>query len=275
MHIQNFKSNKTEIKKVFNTNKNNINYNPSLYNFKNISGNGKYVRLCIIDSGLPNHKDIKVDANKVANFTNSASCYDMFGHSTAVTGIVSANGNNGIKGIAIDTDLYFAKVLLDDSGDGDLNSISKAILWSITREVDIILMAFGASSSSQEVHDSIKKAYNSGISLIAAGGNSSARTKDVDFPARYNEVFSVGYSNKIHKNEIVKVSGKTKGLILPQKEFPTTYTDSKYTTMTGSSLCASFVSGIAVLVFQNLRQKGVNIKDPQNLYNEIGQLSIS
>jgi len=275
MEAGNFKSKKIEIKRVHNNPKKRVSYNPSLFGFKDLSGNGKFVRVCLIDSGVPIHKDITVDEYKSYNFTQSGSVRDVFGHSTALSGIIAANGNGGIKGFAPETDLYFAKSLLDSNGEGDFDSVIKSLLWAITRDVDIILMAFGSSIEHEGIHDAIKKVYKKGISMFAACGNCTVRTKDADFPARYSEVFSVGYSNSIINNEVVKIDGKSKGVILPYQDFETTFTNSKFATMEGSSLFSAAISGIAVLVFQNMRHKGLDVKNPQIVYNEIGRLAVS
>ena len=218
-------------------------------------------------------EDIKTDLFKSVNLTESGSVYDVFGHSTALAGIIAANGNKGIKGFAVNTDLYFAKSLADSDGDGNFDAIIKGILWAITRDVDIILMSFGCQTEHSGLRDAIKKCYRSGISMFAAGGNCTNRTKDVDFPARYDEVFSVGYSNNISGTEVITAGGNAKGIILPAQDFETTFADSKFAILTGSSLCAAAVAGIGVLAFQDLRHKGYDIKNPQVLYNEIGRLA--
>lgn len=269
-----FKTKKIELKKVHSCPKRRVNYEPSLFGFSEVRGNGKYVRVCVIDSGAPIHKDILVDGFKTKNFTTSGSEKDVYGHSTAVSGIIAANGKSGIKGFAPETDLFFAKVLLDEDGEGDFDSVIDALLWSIVRDVDIIIMSFGSSNEHEGLHDAIKKVYKHGIPMFSACGNCNNRTKDADFPARYDEVFSVGYSNSINCNEVIRVGGKAKGVILPYQDFETTFTDSKFATMNGSSLFTAAVTGIAVLSFQNMRQKGLYAKSPQILYNEVGRLAI-
>ena len=269
-----FKCNKTELKNVSKEPNRRVIYSPALFGFKNVQGDGKYVRVAILDSGLPVHKNILTDEFKSKNFTQSKSVLDSLGHSTAIAGIIAANGENGIQGFAPKTDLFFGKVLLDSNGYGNHESVIESILWSITREVDIIVMSFGSSEDHPGLRDCIRKAHKLGISMFAACGNCTVRTKDASFPARYDEVFSVGYSNTISTNEVIKHSGKTKGIITPSCDFETTFLDSKFVTMSGSSLCNAVVAGVSVLVYQNMRHKGLGIKDSQNIYNEVGSLAI-
>lgn len=266
-------SRKTNIKNVHDYPAKKIQYTTPYFGFQNIQATGKYVRLAIIDSGVPMHKDIAADVYKSSNFTSSGSVFDVFGHSTSLAGVIAANGKSGIKGLAPETDLYFAKTLLDADGTGVHEAVIDALLWCIVREVDIVLMSFGSQFEHDGLRDAIRKVNRSGISMFAAGGNCTSRTKDMDFPARYDEVFSVGYSNNINSNEVIKHAGKTKGVILPSQDFETTFVDSKFATVAGSSLCAAAVAGIGVLSYHYLRGKGFDIKNPQILYNEIGRLS--
>lgn len=266
-------SQKTNIKNVHDYPLKKIQYTPPYFGFQNIQTTGKYVRLAIIDSGVPIHKDIAVDLYKSSNFTSSGSVFDVFGHSTSLTGVIAANGKNGIKGLSTEVDLYFAKTLLDSDGSGVHEAVIEALLWCIVREVDIVLMSFGSRFEHDGLKDAIRKVSKSGIAMFAAGGNCTARTKDMDFPARYDEVFSVGYSNKISSNEVIKHAGKSKGIILPSQEFETTFVDSKFATVAGSSLCAAAVAGIGVLSHHYLRSRGFDIKNPQVLYNEVGRLA--
>lgn len=242
--------------------------------FSPISGNGKFVRIAILDSGMPLHTDITVDKYQVENFTKSGSSCDVYGHSTAIAGIIAANGKSGIRGFAPDSDLWFAKCLLDENGEGDFDNVTRAVFWSIVKEVDIIVMAFGSSGEHQGLRDAIKKANRMGISIFAAAGNCTTRTKDADYPARFDEVFSVGYAANISQNEAIMDGNNVKGLVLPNRDFDTTFTDSSFATMRGSSMCVAAIAGIASLVFHNLRRDKKDIKNPQVLYNEIGKLAV-
>jgi len=262
-----FKNIKIESKNSYNQPLQKISYKPSMFGFRDICCDGKYVRISIIDSGLPNHDSILVDEYKSKNFSLSEKVSDINGHSTALSGILAANGNKGIKGIAPHADLFFAKVLSDD-GYGSFDAVIDAILWSIVRDVDIILMAFGCPFEHKGLHDVIKKAYKSGIHMFAAAGNCSIKTKDVDFPARYDEVFAVGYSKNIVCNEIISNS-KTKGIVLPFGEFETTFLNSNFTRVSGSSMFTAALAGIGVLFFQNMRSKGIDVKKEHILYEEI------
>jgi subtilisin family serine protease len=110
--------------------------------------------------------------------------------------------------------------------------------------------------------------------MFAAAGNCEIKTRDVQYPARYDEVFSIGYSTKFSGIQTIKNNNKFKGLILPKQNFETTYINSQFVEMSGSSINAAIVAGVGILLYQSLRRKGIDVKNPQILYNEIGKFAI-
>jgi subtilisin family serine protease len=205
-----------------------IKYDSSFLGFSPVKGDGKFVRMVIIDSGKPTHESLLCDDYKSINFTNSPNVNDINGHSTAVAGIIAANGSGGIRGFVPDADIWFAKCLSDNEGKGDFDSIIKAIFWSIVKEVDIIVMAFGSSIEHPGLRDAVKKAHKLGICIFAAAGDCSNKTRDANYPARFDEVFSVGYSRNINNNQVIISNNNTKGIIIPNITFETTFLDKNF-----------------------------------------------
>lgn len=261
---------KNKEQKILNSLRRKISYDPTCFGFMPLSGDGKYVRVCIIDSGLPNIHTLNCDENSVVNFTNTPTISDDTGHATAIAGLIKGNQRD-IIGLAPKCDLYFAKAITKNSSSTNADSVVDAILWSIVKDVDIILMSFGTQTNFEPLHDAIKKAYKSGISMIAASGNNDSSTKDVYFPARYSEVFSVGYHNKNQFAKKIMYNNDCYGVVMPDIKYVTTYLDNKFIEMQGSSMAAATVAGLAALTYQNLRRRGINPKNPQILYKELSK----
>ena len=139
--------------------------------------------------------------------------------------------------------------------------------------VEIVLMSFGTQNDYKPLQDAVKKVYDHGISMIAAGGNHNTKTRDTDFPARYNEVFSVGYDASVNKNISIKKGNDYKGIVMPKQTYATTYLDSQYIDMQGSSINAAAVAGLAVLVYGDMRRRGLDVKNPQFVYNELAKFA--
>lgn len=111
-------------------------------------------------------------------------------------------------GISKSVSIYDVKVL-DDNLKGDIDNIIKGITWSIKNDVNIIHMSFGFQRYNKELHDAIKNAKNKGIILVAAAGNNMDDYSD--YPARFNEVYSI---TAIDKNNKPFIYAPTKKSIL-------------------------------------------------------------
>ena len=160
---------------------------------------GKNVKIAIIDSGCPSHKDIMDPEGFISFINKHQDIKDIHGHSTMISGILTAQNKNCVNGLATGSLYYHAKVI-DDQGHCDFAPLVAAILWSIIKEVDIILLAMGTKTDYSVLHDAIKKAYESNICIIAASGNIKDE-EEADFPARYLEVLSVGNKKDGGKNK--------------------------------------------------------------------------
>ena len=207
---------------------------------------GKGIKIGIVDSGLPDHPDIGniIESVDVSETTRDKA--DHHGHSTMVSGIISANNPKAITGIAPDAELLFAKVI-NQNGEGSFNSLIAGILWCVVKQVDIILLSLGSSTDYPVLHDAIKKAYDQNICVIAASGNGNQS----DFPARYPEVLSVEKRKNPSKNGKFATFGAT-GLemVLPDRDLYTTYLHGRYTKASGTSLIAAMGAGLAALVLE-------------------------
>ena len=157
---------------------------------------GKGVRIAIIDSGCPKHKDIPIvgkehefEHNNVSFCDDSISPWDKYGHSTMISGVISASNKKTILGVAPQAMLLHAKVV-NDRGQCSFNSMVGAVLWAVVRRVDVIAIALGTQYDHSVLHDAISKARKENICIFAAAGE-EVKNKDgeLDYPARYPEVF--------------------------------------------------------------------------------------
>ncbi|MFA6306833.1 MAG: S8 family serine peptidase [Patescibacteria group bacterium] len=93
-------------------------------------------------------------------------------HGTIIAGIAAASGNNaaGIAGITWKAKIMPLKVL-DDKGEGSASKVIKAVDYAVANGANIINLSFVGFGYSQGLDDAIKRAYNAGIIVVAAGGN--------------------------------------------------------------------------------------------------------
>ena len=231
---------------------------------------GEKVKILVIDSGLPKHKDILVKG-EFANFCGEKKqVEDIEGHSTIVSGIIAARNKESIVGVAPNSIMYYAKVA-DKTGYIGYNSIISAILWGVIKEVNIITMAIGFPYDYKLLHDAIIKAYNSGICIIAAAGEKIEDNKEIEYPAQYKEVFSVGCLPPKKKDiEIVK---QKVNLALKDEIMFTTYLKNKYIKVGGASGATAIVSGLTSLLIEKNKLEKKEYT-PATIYEELSKLSV-
>lgn len=93
-------------------------------------------------------------------------------HGTIIAGIAGASGNNaaGVAGISWKVKLMPLKVL-EDNGEGGTLKVVKAIDYAIANGANIINLSFVGFGYSKSLDDAIKRAYEAGVIVVAAGGN--------------------------------------------------------------------------------------------------------
>ena len=93
-------------------------------------------------------------------------------HGTIIAGITAAAGNNaaGVAGISWKAKIMPLKIL-DDTGEGSASKVIKAIDYAIANGANIINLSFVGFGYSRGLADAVKRAYDAGIIVVAAGGN--------------------------------------------------------------------------------------------------------
>jgi len=145
------------------------------------------VIIAVVDTGVDlNHFDLK---NKVIStgrdFVNSdLIASDDHGHGTMVAGIAAAETDNdeGVAGVAWNARILPVKVL-DASGNGPTDTVAQGIVWAADNGANVINLSLGADSPSQTLRDAVKYAYEKGVFIAAAAGNTNTA---VSYPAAYH-----------------------------------------------------------------------------------------
>lgn len=215
---------------------------------------GEGIKVGIVDSGRPNHFDIKDNDVGARGFTNSNSLDDKFGHSTFISGIIAAVKNNqGIVGVAPKTKVCFAKAL-DDAGAGAPSSLVRAIKWCIKEQVDIISISAGMFFDFKPLHKAVKQAHNRNIIIVAATGNTGKRNYDVAYPARYPEVIGVAAYDKKHHVAKFSSRGLNVMLAMPGVNIYSLWLNNQFTRSSGTSYAAPYLTGICALILSKHRK---------------------
>jgi hypothetical protein len=104
-------------------------------------------------------------------------------HGTVVAGIIGAVGNNEIDGAGINWRIKLMNIkLLDNSGEAETAPLEKAIRYAVDNGANIINISIVGSNYDKEISDAIDYAYNKGVAIFAAAGNTST---DLNFSPMY------------------------------------------------------------------------------------------
>ncbi len=184
------------------------------------------VKVAVIDSGLATggvDTPVNVDTANQENFTDEGGSTDVSdttsGHGTHVSGTIAQATNNGqgASGMAPNVTILPLKVFSNTSGSGSTSWIMNAIQHCIdlnqdgdtTNDVHVINMSLGSVSYVdtyyQPFQDVITDAFNAGIAIFAATGNSAQGwdttgngnidtpyNGSISYPAAYDNVMAVG-----------------------------------------------------------------------------------
>ena len=216
---------------------------------------GQRVRVAVLDTGMPMHKDLTVFSSKT--FVDGY-LEDKNGHATAVGSIIAGKGNggNGILGIAPDADIAYGAVL-NDCGAGSMSNLAKAIRWAVDDiHADVVNLSLGVPNSfgcDPLVMHACNYAAEHGVTVVAAAGNDAS---EVNWPAALDSVIAVAAVDR----DLRPASFSARG---PEVEFAaggvsvmTAYKDNGYASMSGTSFSAPVIAGIAALIISEAMTHG-------------------
>ncbi|MDP2650525.1 MAG: S8 family peptidase [bacterium] len=205
------------------------------------------IKVGIVDTGISkDHPDLRANIKGGVNTIRPGKSWnDDNGHGSHVAGTVGALNNTvGVVGVGPAVDLYAIKVL-NAGGSGYLSDVIEGIEWGVTNNIKVLNMSLGTSSNIQSFHDAITAAYNAGVVLVAAAGNSGG---SVIFPAAYSEVIAVSATDASNALAGFSSRGPEVDLSAPGVSVYSTHKRSGYATLSGTSMAAPHVAGAAALV---------------------------
>lgn len=178
---------------------------------------------------------------------------DATGHGTAIASVICAeNNDSSIEGINEYVNLYSVKVL-DSNNQSPLSRIVEGIYWGIENNIDIINMSFGTETDSEILYTAVKSAYDAGILMVAAAGNTEH--KAVQYPAAYSEVISVGSVNAKGELSEYTSTGTNLDVLAPGECIAAIDFLDSISGVSGTSIATAQVTGIASLLWAKDKTK--------------------
>lgn len=216
---------------------------------------GEGVKVAVLDTGCElDHPDLVhallpgrnlIDRNALPN--------DDCGHGTHAAGIIAAANNEfGMVGVAPKASIIPIKVL-DKNGNGDLKIVTEGVYAAIELGADILSMSLGCPTPLPKLHEAIRVAASKGIPTFVAAGN-AGRSKDVFYPAAYEETIAIGAIDQNFNRATFSNTGRNLDFMAPGVNIISTVPHHWYAEMTGTSMASPWVVGIAALLLSACRK---------------------
>ncbi|MBI2034209.1 MAG: S8 family serine peptidase [Candidatus Levybacteria bacterium] len=210
------------------------------------------------------HPDIRDKVISRINFTTASDADDFCNHGTHVAGIAAASTNNGIgvAGLGYNASIVNVKVL-GDNGSGTFGWVINGILWASGCDTDpcgekraeIINMSLGATGSCDLLlQEAIDKAWQQGMVIVAAAGNSGANGAIT--PANCNNVIGVAASDQNDNKASFSNYGSGVDVAAPGVSILSTNYVGGYSSFNGTSMASPFVAGLAALIWNTSYNSG-------------------
>lgn len=210
---------------------------------------GSGADIAIIDTGIDSdHPDLQANLGSGTAFTScsGSDCnYDWDddnGHGTHCAGSANAvNNSQGVVGVSTNATLHAVKVLTG-SGSGSFSDVAAGIEYVADQGWDVASLSLGGGQSSA-VTDAVQYAYNRGVLVVAAAGNSGPCSDCVGYPAAEPEAVAVSATNSSDGLAYFSSTGPEVEIAAPGADIYSTYTGGGYSTLSGTSMACPHVSG--------------------------------
>ena len=214
---------------------------------------GAAITVAVVDSGIDtNHPELADRLLTGYNyFGDNADTSDGCGHGTHVAGIVAASANNaiGVAGVAYNALLLPVKVI-DDTCVGSYSRLMRGILYAVEQGARIIVITSGGAFDHEGVQDALIYAREHGVLVVSAAGNRASATPF--YPGSFEESFTVAGTDPDDAQYIQSNFGNQIDVAAPAVRIYSTYyseeAGSTYAYMTGTSMAAPHVAGLAALI---------------------------
>ena len=184
---------------------------------------------------------------------------DDNGHGSHVAGTIAAVGNNGkgVVGVNWRASIMALK-FLSANGSGSASDAINAILYAANNGARVLNNSWGGGGFSQALRDAIDFARQKDAVFVAAAGNEgSDNDRNPSYPASYDlsNVLSVAAVDRAGALATFSNFGRTAvDLAAPGVDILSSVPGNGYRSLSGTSMAAPHVSGVAALVLaQNPR----------------------
>ncbi|BCJ85088.1 S8 family peptidase [Effusibacillus dendaii] len=216
--------------------------------WKYTTGNSHTI-IAVVDTGVDaDHPEFEgqlvAGHNMIDDSDNTA---DDNGHGTHVAGVIVARTNNveGVAGMNWNSKVMPVKAL-DTDGSGTVYDIADGIRWAADHGAEVINLSLGEYENSSYLEQAIQYATSKDVLVVAAMGNDD--TDKPSYPAAYPNVLAVTAVDQDGKRATFSNYGGHAGVSAPGVSIASTFPDSRYAAMSGTSMASPHVAGLAGLI---------------------------
>ncbi|MBX6394859.1 MAG: S8 family serine peptidase, partial [Alicyclobacillaceae bacterium] len=148
----------------------------------------------------------------------------------------------------------------DRDGAGTAFDVARGIVWAVDHGANIINLSLGQTEDCQYLHDAVRYAASRGVLVVAAMGNDG--TDVPEYPAAYPEVLAVTAVDPAGMFAPFSNYGAHAGVAAPGVSIASTYLGGQYAALSGTSMAAPHVAGLAALIWtQNPRLTAAQVRE--------------
>ncbi|OAX47891.1 S8 family peptidase [Paenibacillus sp. AD87] len=214
-----------------------------------ISQSNSSVKIAIIDTGVQlNHPELAgklLPGYDYVDYDNIPE--DGNGHGTHVAGIAASITNNGvgIAGVAPLASIVPLRVL-DNNGQGTTGNVGNGLVYAANNGIQVVNLSLGGPTGEAFLQAAVQYAWDRGAVIIAAAGNDNTSYPIV--PASYPNVIAVASTNPSDLKSNFSNYGSWVDMAAPGDTILSTYLGGSYAYLSGTSMAAPHVAGVAALL---------------------------
>ncbi|OIU71483.1 hypothetical protein BHE18_08455 [Rossellomorea aquimaris] len=225
---------------------------------------GSSQKIGLIDSGISKFQTNSKNIQYIASFDNGI---DDIGHGSIMFSLIKGQRNE-ILGIAPESELISIK-LIESDGEIAPSMMAEAIQKAIDLKCTIINLSLGSYESNKLVSQTIDKALDLGITVVASSGDYG--TDEMMFPARHEGVISVGALDKNGDVTSFTNAPIRTTINFPGEEIMGVGLDGEKIMTSGTSQATALLTGYIALIkdFQKHNKNELNNDELRKLLSEI------
>lgn len=206
------------------------------------------VLVAVLDSGLAPQPEFEGRTVPGYNFAyDEADTTDDNSHGTAVTSVLCASANNGIRGAGVDWRCRVMPIkVFDDRNVGFYSWWAQGIDFAVSNGCKVINLSGSGTAFGQTVARAITNAIAHGVLFVTAAGNEGGNV--LGFPGSLDASITVGATDRNDRRAVFSDSGPQLDLVAPGEDIATLGVNGEQWFDTGTSFSTPMVAGVCALL---------------------------